>query len=236
MTINTAYRSHVGLIRASNQDAVLYMPQKGLYGIADGMGGHNGGDIASQMAVDMLGQLIREPYPEAEKLRKSIRTVNYMIYQRQMNEPELCGMGTTLTVFSVREDRLILEHVGDSRAYRIRNGVLEQMSQDHSLVGEMVRDGILSAEEAALSPYRHVITRAVGTEPDVDVDVSEYKLKAGDRWLICSDGLYEHVTDAEICDILKQNSPEIAADILLNKALEKGGTDNISILISEVTV
>lgn len=235
MTINIAYRSHVGLIRASNQDAVLYLPEKGLYGIADGMGGHNGGDIASRMAVDMLGQLIREPFPEAEKLRKSIRTINYMIYQRQLNEPELHGMGTTLTVFSVREDRLILEHVGDSRAYRIRQGILERISQDHSLVGEMVRDGLLSAQEAAVSPYRHVITRAVGTEPDVDVDVAEYDLKAGDRWLLCSDGLYEHITDSEICDILQANPPEKAADILLNSALEKGGTDNISLLISEVT-
>ncbi len=143
-------------------------------------------------------------------------------------------MGTTMTVIWEDKSRVLLGHVGDSRAYRLRQGKLDQVSQDHSMVAELVRDGFLTPEEAARHPYRNIITRALGADETVDVDIMELSRLPGDKYLICSDGLYEYVPDDEMCALLSSLSMEEAADKMLSLALDRGGRDNISLVITEV--
>ena len=234
--MRAASRTHIGNVRASNQDALIVVPGKyGLYGVADGMGGHKAGDVASQMAVRVLGQELEKKKPSEALLRRGIEKANLMIYEEQKRNPDYSGMGTTLTVIWEDKTKVLLGHVGDSRAYRLRNGEIEQISQDHSMVAEMVRSGVITEEEARVHPYRNIITRALGAEEDVETDVTELDKQAGDLYLICSDGLSEYVRDPEMRDVLLRMSLEDAADELLARALEGGGRDNISLVIAEVT-
>ena len=229
-------RTHIGKVRASNQDALLVQSgPHGIYGVADGMGGHNGGDIASQMAVLLLGRVLEGKQPSEEDLRSGIEEVNRLIFTEQLNNRDLSGMGTTLTVLWEDQDRLLLGHVGDSRAYRIHAGKISQVSLDHSMVAEMVRNGVITEEEARVHPYRNIITRALGTADTVQVDVTEIDLYPGDKFLLCSDGLSEYVRPEEMLSILSGTPTDDAADQMLNMALDGGGRDNITLLIAEVT-
>lgn len=231
-----ASRTDIGRVRPSNQDALLICEGKyGLYGVADGMGGHNGGDVASRMAVELLPKILKKARPQEALLRSGVEEVNRLIYAEQQKDAALNGMGTTLTVLWEDDDRLLLSHVGDSRAYRLHDGQLTRVSQDHSLVGEMVRSGLITEEQARRHPYRNVITRAVGTADTIEVDVTALEKTRGDRFLLCSDGLYEYVTADEMRDILLCMPAQAAADELLRLALAGGGRDNISVLIAEVT-
>ena len=227
-------RTHMGRVRVSNQDTVLFYPQNNLFGVADGMGGHNGGDTASGMAVDIVLRSLKDAKPSKDLLRLAVEFANREIYRRQLTETELNGMGTTFTALWKKEQRFIVAHVGDSRAYLLRKKNLRQVTEDHSLVEEMVKKGSITEDEARISPYRNIITRAVGTDTRVDVDLYETDMQRGDRWLICSDGLNEHVDDDTIRTILVNNSLGDAADLLLNTALENGGSDNISVVLVEV--
>lgn len=234
--MKAASRTHIGLVRASNQDALLVHPGKyGLYGVADGMGGHKAGDIASMMAVALVKRFFSDVKPTKEQLRKGIEEANQMIYEEQLYRSDLSGMGTTLTMIWEDKDRILLGHVGDSRAYLLREKTLRQVSQDHSMVAEMVRDGLITPEEARRHPYRNIITRALGTDEWVDVDVTEIEKRAGDIYLICSDGLSEYVQENQMQALLLEHDLEEAADLLLNLALKGGGRDNISLVIAEVT-
>ena len=234
--MNVASRTHIGLVRASNQDALLLQPGKyGLYGVADGMGGHKGGDIASLMAASLVRRFLHGLKPSKDHLRQGIEEANLMIYEEQLYRPDLSGMGTTLTVIWEDKKRIFLGHVGDSRAYRLRGGVIQQVSQDHSMVAEMVRDGLITQEEARRHPYRNIITRALGTDTTVDVDVTEIEKRAGDIYLLCSDGLSEYVREEQMRQLLLDHDLEEAADLMLNLALKGGGRDNISLVIAEVT-
>ena len=234
--MNVASRTHIGLVRASNQDALLLQPGKyGLYGVADGMGGHKAGDIASMMAVTLMKRFLSDVKPTGEQLRKGIEEANQMIYEEQLYRSELSGMGTTLTVIWEDKKRIFLGHVGDSRAYLLRDNTLRQVSQDHSMVAEMVRDGLITQEEALRHPYRNIITRALGTDTTVDVDVTEIEKRAGDIYLLCSDGLSEYVREEQMRQLLLDHDLEEAADLMLNLALKGGGRDNISLVIAEVT-
>ena len=231
-----ASRTHIGLVRASNQDALLLCHGKyGLYGVAAGMGGHRGGDIASLMAVSLMERFIHDAKPSKEHLRHAIEDANQIIYEEQLNRPDLNGMGTTLTVIWEDEKRILLGHVGDSRAYRLRNGRISQVSQDHSMVAELVRDGLLTPEEARRHPYRNIITRALGTSETVDADIEEFDKRIADKYLICSDGLSEYVLEDQMQEILSEHNLEDAADLLLGLALEGGGRDNVSLVLAEVT-
>ena len=231
-----ASRTHIGLVRASNQDALLLCPGKyGLYGVADGMGGHKGGDIASLMAVSLVERFIHDAKPSKEHLRHAIEAANQLIYEEQLHRPDLDGMGTTLTVIWEEKKRILLGHVGDSRAYRLRSGRISQISQDHSMVAELVRDGLLTPEEARKHPYRNIITRALGTSETVDVDIAEFDKRIADKYLICSDGLSEYVLEDQMREILSEHDLEDAADLLLGLALEGGGRDNVSLVLAEVT-
>ena len=234
--MKTASRTHIGLVRASNQDALLGLPGTyGLYGVADGMGGHKAGDVASRMAVSFLSNALEKEKPSEKLLRAGIEGANQAIYEMQLEHQEMSGMGTTMTVIWEDLNRVLLGHVGDSRAYLLRNGDFRQISQDHSMVAEMVRDGYLTPEEARVHPYRNIITRALGTSETVDVDVLEMDKRAGDLYLICSDGLSEYVPDGQMKDILLTMSLEDAANELLRLALDGGGRDNVSLVIAEVT-
>ena len=228
-------RTHIGNVRASNQDALVIMPGRfGLFGVADGMGGHKAGDVASKMTSQTLQEKLSEQKPSADLLRQGIEEANRLIYLEQLENPDYSGMGTTVTVLWEDAERVLLGHVGDSRCYRLSGGVLEQLSQDHSMVAELVRDGLLTPEEAEHHPYRNIITRAVGTGDTVDVDIQDYPKKPGDRFLLCSDGLYEYFTKDEICRYLAAESMEETADAMLALALDRGGKDNISLVIAEV--
>ena len=232
----SAARTHIGNVRASNQDALLVVPgAAGIYGVADGMGGHKAGDVASKMAVAVVSRLLRNEKPSSELLRSAIEEANRAIYEEQSANPDYSGMGTTMTLVWEDEKRVLLGHVGDSRAYRVRKKAIRQISQDHSMVAEMVRKGYLTPEEARVHPYRNIITRALGTDRTVEVDVEELDKKTGDLFLLCSDGLSEYVQDEEMLLILRKHpSLEEAADVLLQMALEGGGRDNISLVLAEV--
>lgn len=229
-------RTHIGNVRASNQDSVLNEENSRLYGVADGMGGHNGGDIASQMAVLMLPRILESMDASEENLLAGFEQVNRLIFEEQLKDQVLSGMGTTLTVLWERDQEIILGHIGDSRAYRMRNGNIEQMSMDHSVVGEMVREGLITEEQAMKHPYRNVITQAVGTSETLNPDIKTIKKQKGDKYILCSDGLYEYVSKEEMRDLLLRNAPEDAAEQMIKKALEAGGKDNVTVMIAEVTL
>lgn len=229
-------KTHIGNVRASNQDSVLNEESSRLYGVADGMGGHNGGDIASKMAVLMLPRILESMMPSEENLHDGFQQVNALIFEEQKKDAVLSGMGTTLTVLWEKENSIVLGHIGDSRAYRMRKGKIEQLSTDHSVVGEMVREGLITEEQALQHPYRNVITQAVGTSESLTPDIKTIEKQKGDKFVLCSDGLYEYVSKEEMCDLLMRFSPEDAAEQMIEKALEEGGRDNVTVLIAEVAL
>lgn len=219
----------VGKVRASNQDALV--EGENLIGVADGMGGHNGGETASTGARDALGELLRGKEPSAEALREAIAEVNARLFRQQKQEASLAGMGTTLTVLWLGKEQIFLGHVGDSRAYRLREGVMEQMTRDHSLVAELCRAGVLTQEQAENHPMRNVITRAVGTEEGIEADIIPCERRKGDRWLVCSDGLHGMVSDQDIQKHLAAGDPQSACRKLIDLANKAGGHDNVSVAI-----
>ena len=227
-----AWRSDIGKIRRTNQDAVIL--GNGLAGIADGMGGHQGGEIASGGLRDGLIRETELPAePSEEKLQEMIRKINRELWEQAEQDEKLSGMGTTLTLLWPNCREMLIAQVGDSRAYLLRDGVLQQMTEDHSMVADMVRRGILSEEQAACHPMRNYITRAVGTDETVDVDITHVKRRKGDRWLICSDGLHALVSRDDLCRMLSRENIEEAANEMLETALGNGGRDNISLVLME---
>ena len=230
--MKVVWKTDVGRVRTSNQDYVLR--GESLFGIADGMGGHRGGNVASALACDTLVSSLRNRKPSEKALEFGIREANRAVFERAEKDETLQGMGTTLTVIWHDGGRVILGHVGDSRAYLYRGGRLRQMTSDHSLVWEMMKQGSITMEEARNHPYRNMITRAVGTDPVVVPDISTVDFLEGDVWLICSDGLTEYLTDTRLRRILTHCPAEEAAETMMSEALEAGGKDNISLLIAEV--
>ena len=221
----------VGKVRASNQDALVVDEGLHLYGVADGMGGHNGGETASAGARDNLIALLAGQEPSLDALRTGVTETNAALFRQQAEDESLAGMGTTLSVIWMSGHFAYLGHVGDSRIYRMRNGKLEQMTDDHSLVGELVRAGYLTPEQAENHPNKNVILRAVGTEPGIDVDLAVEERHPGDLWLVCSDGLHGMVKDEQMEAILAVNTPAAAAKLLMEAALQAGGRDNISLVL-----
>jgi len=227
-------RTHQGLVRSSNQDSLLV--DQGVFGVADGMGGHNGGETASRVAVQVVKNALRGKKPEVRALEVGVEAANRRIFDMARHDSALSGMGTTLTFLWEAETEVHLCHVGDSRAYLLRNGELKQITDDHSLVAELLRSNMISPEAARTHPYRNVITRAVGVDPTVNADIFAHDKQKDDLWLICSDGLTNMVPDETLLSVLKEaETDETAADELLALALEKGGTDNISFVLCRVT-
>ena len=221
----------VGKVRKSNQDALVVSDELLLYGVADGMGGHNGGETASAGARDGLIAALMGKEPSLDALRDAITKVNADLFRQQAQDESLSGMGTTLSVIWMSEHFVYQGHVGDSRVYRFREGKLEQMTDDHSLVGELVRAGYLTPEQAENHPNKNVILRAVGTEEGIDIDLAVEERKPGDLWLICSDGLHGMVKDEAMETILSVNTAEAAVKLLMDAALAAGGRDNISVVL-----
>ena len=224
-----AWRTDVGRLRKNNQDAVIL--GNGLAGVADGMGGHKGGEIASAGLRDGLLRETKECKPDRDTLKKAVKTVNLELWEQQEKDSSLTGMGTTLTIIWPTATEMIIGQVGDSRAYLLRDGELKQVTEDHSMVADMVRKGVLTEEQAACHPMRNYITRAVGTEEDVEIDLSAHDRRQGDRWLICSDGMYGMVSRSELQKLMMTENLEEAADRMLQAALEGGGKDNISLVL-----
>ena len=229
-SIRATSRTDVGLVRRNNQDAVIM--GYGLMGVADGMGGHNGGETASAGARDGLLRILADREPSEEALRDAIVEVNLALWNQQLTDESLSGMGTTLTVLWTAGDRMLIGHVGDSRAYLLRAGKLRQVTADHSMVADMVRRGLLSEEQAANHPMRNYITRAVGTEPTIRVDVLSVPRRNGDRWLVCSDGLHGMLEKERLQELAAMADLEEAADQMIREALDQGGRDNVSLVLA----
>jgi protein phosphatase len=221
-----------GKRRRRNEDA--YVADPPLFAVADGMGGAQAGEIAARIAATVLRE---SPGAKgADAVVELIKEANRRVYEAAAGDETRSGMGTTITAALVEGDRVQIGHVGDSRAYRIREGRLEQLTEDHSLVAELVRSGRLAPEEADSHPQRSVITRTVGTDPDVDVDTFSVDARPGDVFFLCSDGLTTMVADASILDLVEKNrgSLDKAAKALVDAANKGGGEDNITIVLFEV--
>jgi PPM family protein phosphatase len=230
LTLVAAGVTDVGRVREGNEDAFLEEARRlGVVAVADGMGGHRAGEVASATALASL----RASMAAGEPLRDAIVGANDAVLERSVSDQELHGMGTTLTAGTLGEDgNLLVGHVGDSRAYLLRDGDLTQITNDHSLVEEMVRTGELTPEQAESHPQRSIITRALGIDPEVDVDVYPVQLEAGDRILLCSDGLTTMVRSDEIADILtREPDPKRAAQRLVDAANAAGGEDNVTAIV-----
>jgi PPM family protein phosphatase len=223
----------VGRSRSLNEDAIVATFP--VFAVADGMGGHAAGEVASQLTAEHLANLVTTGDPTGERLVSAIQAANRAIFNRSLAEPLLRGMGTTVCALTIVDDRLAIANVGDSRVYTVRGGVLIQVSQDHSYVAELVNAGEITWTQARSHPHRNIVTRALGIEPDVAVDLWEFPAVVGERFLLCSDGLVDEVVDDQIAQLLQSNpDPQAAAAELVNIANNNGGHDNISVVVIDV--
>lgn len=239
--ISVAARSHIGRVRSNNEDVWRVIPEVRTYMLADGMGGHQAGEVAAREAIDVLETFLSKHLPEADQdvlddasdmLDDAIQKANQRVYFMGKNHPDLKGMGTTLCCLHLHPEGVVYGHVGDSRIYRLRDGQLEQLTRDHSLVREMIDKGQLSEQDASDAAYRNIITRAIGADQDVIPSVRSDTVHADDLFLMCSDGLSDLLPQAEVEEILKQPlSLKECADALITRANEKGGSDNITVVL-----
>jgi protein phosphatase len=229
MKLAVGARTDVGRGRPANEDNYLAPPDGRLFAVADGMGGHRAGEVASATAIDAL----QAAFARGAPLDEAVGEANAAVFEKASANLDMRGMGTTLTAAALLDrDVLLLGHVGDSRAYLWRDGDVIQITEDHSLVEQLVREGRLRPEEAAVHPQKAIITRALGIDPEVEVDTYPVKLRPGDRVLLCSDGLTNMVADSAIAGVLRrQRDPQLAAETLVDLANEAGGDDNITVVV-----
>jgi len=242
--------SNVGMKRTQNEDSYLINDEMNLYMVADGMGGHLGGEFASKLAVATVEEMVRHCRfdPDATQihgvnsedadpgalLTHSIQEAGRRIYDQAMFDENLRGMGTTAVAALFSNPVLYIANVGDSRAYRIRDGKISQITEDHSLVSEQVKAGMISQKDARGHRLKNIITRSVGYQEEVDIDILKQELKGGDRFLLCSDGLSNLVEDKEIEEIVDKFDLQEACEKLINSANSRGGDDNITVVILQV--
>jgi protein phosphatase len=242
--IEAAGETDIGRVRATNQDSFLLENSCQLYGVADGMGGHAGGEIASLVCVEKIVEYLKEKYSDSKKevhpsrmimstMGRAINVSSSKIFERALEEPALMGMGTTATIMQVFEDYAYFAHVGDSRLYLLRCGLLFQLTNDHSLVAEQVRAGLIPEEEAETHHLRNVITRSVGYQEEEDVDTYYCKIEKGDTFLLCSDGLHGKLKDQAIAKILPKPLGECSKELIL-QANNNGGQDNITVVLVRI--
>jgi serine/threonine protein phosphatase PrpC len=231
--VTAAYRSDRGHVRSNNEDAVAADVQAGLFIVCDGMGGAAAGEIASRKTADgVFDAVLRNP---GTSLAAAIALANESLFLVAGAANYLRGMGTTIVALKLTGDVAELANVGDSRCYRLREGVLEQMTQDHSFVAEQMRRGLMTEQEAATSPMKSVITRAVGTCESVDVDTVRWQIKDGDIYLLSTDGLTRELTDRAIAEVLRDvQEPEAACDVLVAAANRAGGRDNVTCVVVRI--
>lgn len=228
----------VGRKRDNNQDRYRLALDLNLFLVADGMGGHAGGEVASRLAVDVIERSLRDdgggdgsPPSVAHRLAAAVRTASREIYERRQTDVAIAEMGTTATGVLVRDQRAFLAHVGDSRCYLLRDNRIHQLSEDHSLVFQQVKAGLITEEEARRSPFKNIITRALGADRDVEVDVATVELRSGDALLLCSDGLSGLVSDDEINASVNESFLHRVPERLVDLANERGGPDNITVVL-----
>ncbi len=225
------------MVRTSNEDSFAADPKKRLFLVADGMGGHAAGEIASQIAAVTMTEVVGETNDSnaelEEILRAAAQEANSRIYETQREKPELSGMGSTLTALSFRNNRYYIAQVGDSRAYLLREGQLEQLTRDHSLVWHLFESGILKKDELSSHPQKNLITRSIGPHPQIEVDIERGDALVGDIYLLCSDGLTDVLSDDDIREILSdpQKSPQEMCDLFVNMANANGGPDNVTAVV-----
>lgn len=225
-------RTDVGCVRDHNEDSLVVTPP--LFVVADGMGGHAAGEVASEIATTVLAEKAPKT-PDAEALGRAVEEANLEIIAAAEDGRGREGMGTTCTAAILQEERLVIAQVGDSRAYLLHQGKLQQLTRDHSLVAMMVEAGQLTPEEARIHPRRSVITRALGTDPSTKPDLYEIDVEAGDRLLLCSDGLYGMVEDPDIQAIMTRTAdPQRCASQLVNEAIAAGGNDNVTVIVVDI--
>ena len=241
-------RTDTGLVRSQNEDAVAISPSYGIAILADGMGGYNAGEVASRIAVEIMRQVLEEgidrlqeqqvpdvqwSVPLQQLLDESIHRANAAVLDAASSQSEYSGMGTTIVAAVLHRAAIIIAHVGDSRAYRFRQGRLEQITRDHSLLQEQIDAGLISPEQARTAPHSNLVTRAVGGGADLEVEVHEYLTEPGDVYLLCSDGLSDMLEPEEMQDVLnnRQAPLEDACAMLIERANAHGGHDNISVVL-----
>lgn len=245
--VSVARMSDVGQMRNQNEDSVASDLKTGLVMVADGMGGYKAGEIASQMTTLIVAAEFAERMHQqtqsrnrmptlsaAEMLKEAVAIANNCVYQTSQEQPICSGMGTTMVAGVFYNNKVIVGHIGDSRFYRLREGVLDQLTEDHSLLQEQINAGLISKEQAKHSNDGHLVTRALGTEADVELELNEYEAVIGDCYLLCSDGLTDLVEDHEIQEIVTSANGNIhlAASSLIRLANKYGGTDNVSVVIA----
>ncbi len=245
--IRVASASDVGLVRAHNEDAVASDLTNGLVMLADGMGGHQCGEVASALAMQIIKQelvdlfaqgmdVLTQVAPIAELLQKAVMRANETIWQTAQEQAHCEGMGTTLVCGVFADNRLVLGHIGDSRVYRLRGDDFVQLTEDHSLLQAQINAGLMTKDAARHAINRHMVTRALGTDIDVELELNEYAVQVGDIYLLCSDGLTDMVEDEEVKSVIMNanNDMHLALKQLLTLANAYGGNDNISMLIASV--
>lgn len=238
MPFHSAALSDRGRMRPQNEDSFLESPERSLFAVADGMGGHAAGEVASHLAIEVLERTVAETSTEltrAERLWRAVAGANDAIIARADEDTGLAGMGTTLTVVLADGPSATVAHVGDSRLYRLRSGRLECLTSDHTVVQRYVDVGQISEVQARTHPMRHILTRALGMDEDLEVDVFEETLEEGDLLLLCSDGLTGMVDDDDLEAVLSQSAPlEDLARQLVEGANARGGEDNITVVLVRV--
>ena len=233
MKLSAAWATDVGQVRSGNEDAFLVDDALGVFAVADGMGGHRAGEVASSTAVEA----VRAALARGQSIDDAIRTANDAVLERAAGNAEFAGMGTTFTaIVPLDGAQVLIGHVGDSRAYLLRDGQLSRLTDDHSLVDQLRRDGRITAEQAEVHPQRSIITRAIGIEPDLEVDLYTVRVADGDRLLVCSDGLTDMVREPDLERLAATTSsgPD-AASALVDAANLAGGIDNITVILLDVT-
>lgn len=247
LKVSSAGLTDVGRKRNHNEDSYLIDDELQLYVVADGMGGHAGGGTASRIAVETIDGELRKaregkenPFalgaplqdsPLPEVIRAAVEHACLAIFQAAQNDPRLAGMGTTVISLLVKDEQVFFAHVGDSRAYLIRGDLIQQVSEDHSLVNEQIKAGMITADEAKHSRYKNIITRSVGFEEEVQVDVMGLVSEPGDAFVLCSDGLANMIEDRELLEIVRGTAPEETPKKLVELANERGGDDNITVIV-----
>lgn len=236
MTFDIGSLTHVGRRRPGNEDSLDVLPLQDatLCVVADGMGGHQAGEVASRLAVETVGQVYpRDAADTGEALARTIQSANRAVFEASLSDQAKQGMGTTIVCAVLREGQAQLANVGDSPGFLVRGGQIQRLTQDHSWVAEEVARGAIQPEAAASHPYRHILTRCLGIQPEVEVAVYDpVTLEPGDVVVLCSDGLSEHVEPPELAPIVNGVSAQAAAEALVDLANERGGTDNITVIVA----
>ena len=245
--LEVATSTHSGMVRSHNEDSIAAEAEVGLAVLADGMGGYNAGEVASGIAVALISSEVKKALTDKDPedfdnaaaealIAEHALRANTAIYQASQSQPQYSGMGTTLVVALWHDNQMAVGHIGDSRLYRMRDGILEQVTRDHSLLQEQIDSGMITKEQARHSQNKNLVTRAVGIDPEVEAEVHSYPARPGDIYLLCSDGLSDMVTDEDIqltLSSLAANLP-LAAQQLVQQANDNGGRDNISVILVRV--